>query len=218
MSTPASHIPVLGLTGGIGSGKSTALAYLHELGAATISSDDIVHGLYSTAEVIDRIREHFGDVVVDGAGGVSRPALAGIVFADEAELRWLEALLHPFVRDALAEWVDRQQAARSRPALIVVEVPLLFETGFEEWFDYIMLVTAPDDVRRKRVTAKLTDSEFRRRRAQQMPEEEKVRRSDYVCDNAGSRKELREFVGQTMASILAGDVGAVGDGAQETAS
>jgi dephospho-CoA kinase len=218
MSTSRTHIPVLGLTGGIGSGKSTALAYLHELGAATISSDDIVHDLYSTAEVIDRIRERFGDVVVDGAGGISRPALAGIVFSDETELRWLEELLHPFVRDAVTEWVERQQDAHPRPALVVVEVPLLFETGLEERFDRVMLITAPDDVRRKRVTAKLTDSEFSRRRAQQMPEEEKIARSDFVFDNAGSRKDLREFVGQTVASILAGDVRAVGDGAHEPVS
>jgi dephospho-CoA kinase len=217
MSTSAKNIPVLGLTGGIGSGKSTALAYLHELGAATISSDEIVHGLYSTAEVIDRIREHFGPDVVDGAGGVSRPALAGIVFSDEEALRWLEDLLHPFVRTAVADWVEAQRKARPRPALIVVEVPLLFETGFEQRFDYVMLITAPVDVRRKRVTAKLTDSEFRRRRAQQMPEEEKVGRSDFVFDNGGSRKQLREFVGETVARILAGDEQAVGDGAQETA-
>ncbi len=214
----STHIPVLGLTGGIGSGKSTALAYLHELGAATISSDDIVHGLYSRADVIDRIREHFGDAVVDGVGGVSRPALAGIVFSDAAELRWLEDLLHPFVREAVADWVQLQQKARPRPALIAIEVPLLFETGFDQRFDHIMLITAPDDLRRKRLTAKLTDSEFRRRRAQQMPEEEKIRRSDFVFDNTGSRKQLREFVGQTVARVLAGDVQAVGDGAGDTAS
>ncbi len=218
MSTPKTSIPRLGLTGGIGSGKSTALAYLHELGAATISSDDIVHGLYSNGDVIDCIREHFGDTVVDGAGGISRPALAGIVFSDEAELRWLEDLLHPFVRESVAVWVEEQQKARPRPALIVVEVPLLFETGFAQRFDYIMLITAPDEVRRKRLTAKLTDSEFRRRRAQQMPEEEKVRRSDFVYDNTGSRKALREFVGQTVASILAGERPAVGDGAGESTS
>jgi dephospho-CoA kinase len=218
MSAATKPIPVLGLTGGIGSGKSTALAYLHELGAATISSDDVVHELYSSADVIDRIREHFGDAVVDGAGGISRPALAGIVFSDEAQLRWLEDLLHPFVRAAVAEWVERQQKARPRPALIVVEVPLLFETGFAQRFDYIMLVTAPDDVRRKRLTAKLTDSEFRRRRAQQMPEQEKIARSDFVYHNTGSRKALREFLGQTVASILAGERPAAGDGAGESAS
>ena len=218
MSTSAQRIPVLGLTGGIGSGKSTALAYLHELGAATISSDDIVHGLYSTAEVVDGIREHFGADVVDGAGGISRRALAGVVFSDEGQLHWLEGLLHPFVRSAVSDWVELQQKARPRPALIVVEVPLLFETGFDQSFDHIILITAPDDVRRKRVAAKLTDSEFSRRRAQQMSEEEKIERSDFVIRNGGSRKELRESVGQTVATILAGDDLAVGDGAQETVS
>ena len=81
-----------------------------------------------------------------------------------------------------------------------------------------MLITAPDDVRRRRLTAKLTDSEFRRRRAQQMPEEEKIARSDFVFDNTGSRKDLREFVGQTVARILAGERPAAGDGAGESAS
>ncbi len=119
-----------------------------------------MHGLYSTGDVVDRIREHFGDAVVDGAGGISRPALAGIVFSDEAELRWLEDLLHPFVRAAVDDWIEDRKKARPRPALIVVEVPLLFETGFDQRFDFIMLITAPDDLRRKRLTAKLTDSEF----------------------------------------------------------
>jgi dephospho-CoA kinase len=209
---------VLGLTGGIGAGKSTALAYLHELGAAVISADDIVHELYSSAKVIDRIRGHFGDAVLDGAGGISRPALAGIAFSEPSELRWLEDLLHPFVCEAVAAWVDAQQKSRQRPALIVVEIPLLFESGFGGRFDHIILITAPDDVRRKRLSTKLTDSEFHRRRAQQMPEQEKIARSDFVYDNTGSRKALREFLGQTVASILAGEPPAVGDGAGESAS
>ncbi len=213
MTASRTNIPLLGLTGGIGSGKSTALAYLHELGAAVISSDDIVHGLYATAEIVDRIREHFGDAVVDGAGGVSRPALAGIVFADQAELRWLEDLLHPYVRRAVADWVAAQHGVRPRPALLVVEVPLLFEAGFADSFDFIMLITAPDEERRRRLTAKLTDSEFSRRLAQQMPEEEKKARSHFVFANTGTRKELRDFVGQTMASILAGERPSAGGGA-----
>jgi dephospho-CoA kinase len=213
MTAPRTDIPLLGLTGGIGSGKSTALAYLHELGAAVISSDAVVHGLYSTAAVVDQLREHFGEVVVDGAGGVSRPALAGIVFADQAELRWLEGLLHPYVRQAVDDWVAVQHRARPRPALLVVEVPLLFETGFSDRFDCIMLITAPEEVRRRRLTAKLTDSEFSGRLAQQLPEGEKIARSHFVFDNAGTRRELRDFVGQAVASILAGERPAAGGGA-----
>jgi dephospho-CoA kinase len=212
MTASRTTIPLLGLTGGIGSGKSTALAYLHELGAAVISSDDVVHGLYSTAEVVDRIREHFGDAVVDGAGGVSRQALAGIVFADEAELRWLEGCLHPYVRQAVDDWIAVQRKVRPRPALLVVEVPLLFETGFADRFDFIMLITAPEDMRRRRLTAKLTDSEFSRRLSQQMPEAEKTERSHFVFENAGARKDLRDFVGQTVARILAGERPAAGSG------
>jgi dephospho-CoA kinase len=218
MTASRTHIPLLGLTGGIGSGKSTALAYLHELGAAVISSDDVVHGLYSTAEVVDRLRAHFGDAVVDGAGGISRPALAGIVFADESQLRWLEDVLHPYVRAAVDEWIAAQQKASPRPTLLVVEVPLLFETGFAGRFDFVMLITAPDEVRRRRLSAKLTDSEFVRRLAQQMPEDEKIARSDFVFDNTGSRKMLKEFVGTTVAMILAGELPAAGGGAGESAS
>jgi len=203
MVSPRTDIPRLGLTGGIGSGKSTALAYLHELGAAVISSDDIVHGLYSGGAVVER-------------GAVSRPALAGVVFADADQLRWLEDLLHPYVRSSVDDWIGRQRKVRPRPALLVVEVPLLFETGFADVFDYTMLITAPDEVRRRRLAAKLTGSEFSRRLAQQMPEEEKIARSDFVFHNTRTRKELKEFVGQTVTHILAaGDDRAAGGGGGE---
>jgi dephospho-CoA kinase len=215
MVSTRTDIPRLGLTGGIGSGKSTALAYLHELGAAVISSDDIVHGLYSGGEVVERIREQFGDSVVE-RGAVSRPALAGVVFADADQLRWLEDLLHPYVRSSVDDWIGRQRKVRPRPALLVVEVPLLFETGFADVFDYTMLITAPDEVRRRRLAAKLTGSEFSRRLAQQMPEEEKIARSDFVFHNTRTRKELKEFVGQTVTHILAaGEDRAAGGGGGE---
>jgi dephospho-CoA kinase len=165
---------------------------------------------------VQRIREHFGGSVVEG-GGVSRPALAGIVFADEDELRWLEDQLHPYVRRSVDDWTREQRKVRPRPALLVVEVPLLFETGFADAFDYTMLITAPDEVRRRRLAAKLTGSEFSRRLAQQMPEEEKIARSDFVFHNTGTRKELKEFVGQTVAHILAaGHDTVAGGGAGET--
>ena len=205
----ASRLPRLGITGGIGSGKSTALAYLRELGAAVISSDDVVHELLHDPDIVAAIAAHFGEaVIVDGA--VNRPALAGIVFHERAELDWLEGLLHPHVRRRFAEWAAAQERARPRPAMIVAEVPLLFETGWAEDFDHTMLVTAPVDVRRRRLSAKLTDSEFARRLEQQMPEEEKIARADFVCHNTGSRRRLRDCVREAFATIIAARADGVG--------
>ena len=170
-------------------------------GPPSSRSDDIVHGLYSRPEIVGCMRERYGDGVMEG-GEVDRRALAQIVFADSAELSWLEEQLHPLVRSTVDEFAAAQEKARPRPALVVAEVPLLFETGMQDTFDFVMLVTAPDVVRRRRLTAKLTDSEFSRRLAQQMPEDEKVARSDFVYRNTAGRKQLREFVGETMAHIL----------------
>jgi dephospho-CoA kinase len=217
MTSIRHRIPRLGLTGGIGSGKSTALAYLHECGAAVVSSDDIVHRLYDRPAIIAAIQGRYGQKVASGAH-VNRQALASIVFQDHGELQWLEDLLHPHVHAAIEEWAAAQHKVRPRPALIATEVPLLFEAGMEDMFDQVMLITAPAEVRRRRLTAKLTDTEFERRLAQQMPEDEKIARSDFVFHNTGDRKALREFVGQTVTQIIAGADTAVGDGAGETPS
>jgi len=215
MTSSRQRIPRLGLTGGIGSGKSTALAYLHECGAAVVSSDDIVHGLYDRPAIIAAIQGRYGQKAMTGAH-VNRQALAGIVFRDRDELQWLERLLHPHVHVAVEEWATAQQKVRPRPAVIVAEVPLLFETGMETEFDFVMLITAPAEVRRRRLTEKLTDSEFERRLAQQMPEDEKIARSDFVFHNIAERRALRDFVWQTVAQIIAGDGTAAGGGAGES--
>ena len=215
MTSTRPRIPRLGLTGGIGSGKSTALAYLHECGAAVISSDHIVHSLYDRPAIIAAIQARYGHKALSGAH-VNRQALAGIVFRDHDELQWLERLLHPHVQAAMEEWAAAQQKVKPRPAVLVAEVPLLFETGMETAFDLVMLITAPAEVRRQRLTAKLTDSEFEYRLAQQMPEDEKVARSDFVFHNTGERKALREFVGQTVEQILAGVDPSAGGGAGTT--
>jgi dephospho-CoA kinase len=198
----AKRLPRLGITGGIGSGKSTALAYLRELGAAVISSDDVVHQLLLEDAIVADLREHFGEqVMVDGV--VSRPALAHIVFHDREALDWLEELLHPNVRRRFDEWAGEQERVRPQPALVAAEVPLLFETGWAGSFDHTMLITAPADLRRRRISGKLTDSEFARRMEQQMPEDEKIARAEFVCHNTGSRKDLREAVREAFATIVA---------------
>lgn len=196
------RIPRLAVTGGIGSGKSTASAYLRELGAAAVSADDLVHRLLETPDVVALVQERFGDDVVGGSG-IDRGALAGVVFDDPQELIWLENLLHPQVRLAIEEWAAAQEALPEPPPLLVGEIPLLFETGMEREFDYVLLITAPEEVRRKRLVAKLTESEFSRRVANQLDETAKVARSDFVFVNAGSRRRLREYVAEVYGRVVA---------------
>ena len=213
-TTQRQRVPRLGLTGGIGSGKSTALAYLRELGAAAVSSDDVVHEILGRSEIAAQLGDHFGPAVLAEDGAVDRPAVARIVFDDPEELAWLEGVLHPHVRRRLDDWARKAERARPRPPLLVAEVPLLYETGLDAAFDYVLLVTAPPDVRRRRVAAKLTDSEFARRLEQQLPEEEKVARADFVLHNTGSRRRLKEFVGETVARIIS--AAAAGERAERT--
>ncbi len=190
------------MTGGIGSGKSTATAFLAELGAAVVSADELVHHLLEEQAIIARVERHFGGDVLDDEQ-VDRPALASIVFNDAGELVWLESLLHPHVKRLIDDWAREQEARRPRPALLVAEVPLLFETDMADIFDYILLVTAPEAARRRRLSAKVTAEEFTRRAARQLSEEEKAARSDFVVENVGSRENLRRYVGEIYATILA---------------
>ena len=122
---------LIGLTGGIAAGKSEALRILAGLGAETISTDGLVHELLGTAEVRERLRERWGDEVAPD-GEVDRAAVAAVVFERPAELRWLESLLHPLVRDRVAAWAG---ALPESTDVAVVEVPLLFEGDMASVFD-----------------------------------------------------------------------------------
>jgi dephospho-CoA kinase len=196
------RIPRLGVTGGIGSGKSTATAFLADLGAAVVSADELVHHLLAEEAIISRVERHFGGDVLEDEQ-IDRPALAQVVFNDAGELVWLESLLHPHVKRLIDSWAREQEARRPRPPLLVAEVPLLFETDMADVFDYILLVTAPQAARRKRLSAKVTASEFARRAARQLPEADKAGRSDFVVENVGGREGLKAYVGEVYASILA---------------
>ena len=159
--------PRVAVTGGIGSGKSTALAFLGELGAAVLSSDDVVHRIYTDPAIQDALRRRFGMGVVDGTR-VNRAMLGRLVFEDREALDWLEQLTHPHVRRVVEEWALAHEHAPQPPELLAVEVPLLFESGLMiEEFDCVLLITAPRDVRLERVAAKLTPEEFERRATRQ---------------------------------------------------
>jgi dephospho-CoA kinase len=180
------HRPLLiGLTGGIGAGKSAALEAFARHGAATLSSDAVVHHLYTRAAVRDAVVELLGPGVLDERGEIDRARVAAQVFGHPDRLRALEGLMHPLVAAELLRW--RDEHAGTAP-LLVHEVPLLFEAGLEDRYDRVVVITAPDELRRERAP------EWERRSAHQLPEDEKRRRADDVYVNAGSLADLDAWV------------------------
>jgi dephospho-CoA kinase len=155
------------------------------MGAATISSDDVVHDLLDGEDARARLVERWGEDVAPG-GRVDRGRIAEIVFDRPDELTWLESLLHPLVGEAIARW-------RAGPAgaadVAVVEVPLLFETGMEGAFDAIVSIVADDSVREPRALAR-GHSGLEGRTGRQLSQDEKARRATYVVENNGTLEEL----------------------------
>ncbi|MEQ9093231.1 MAG: dephospho-CoA kinase, partial [Miltoncostaeaceae bacterium] len=145
---------MLGLTGGIGSGKSAALDAFAACGAAVLSSDDVVHGLYADPAVTRAVVERFGPEVLGEDGAVDRAVLGPRVFGDRRAVAFLEGLLHPRIAGARLGWIAARRAESPPPSLMVCEVPLLFEVGLAGDFDAVVVVTAPEWVRRARVEAR----------------------------------------------------------------
>lgn len=185
------------MTGGIGSGKSEALAAFAACGAAILSSDAAVHDLYGDPEVVGAVVERFGAGVLGPDGAINRSALGARAFAEEEGLAFLEGLLHPRIGRRRVEWMAGQRALQPPPPLLVCEVPLLFEAGLEDRFDAVLVVTAPPEVRRRRVTARGQD--FDALSARQMPEPEKAARADRVLVNEGDLAGLRAWVADRYA-------------------
>jgi dephospho-CoA kinase len=187
------------ITGGIGAGKSAALAAFARHGAAVVSSDEIVHRLLADdAEVQQALRRRFGDRVFSADGSVSRAAVAQIVFADRRALAWLEGLLHPRVVREYMEWREALADLPDPPALCVTEVPLLYEVGGEKRFDVVVAITAPTDLRARRTKVPLGE-----RSQRLIPDEEKVRRADFSYVNDGSLEGLEAFVANVVAELTA---------------
>jgi dephospho-CoA kinase len=178
------------ITGGIGAGKSEALAAFARHGAAVISSDEIVHRLLSDdRDVRAQLVERFGKAILDDEGEVDRGAIAEIVFADPEALEWLEGLLHPLVVQEYMGWRERLAEGDDPPPVTATEVPLLYEVGGEERFDVVVVVTAPPDVRAAR-----TDVDTAEREPRLLPESIKVAQADFAYVNDGSLEKLDDFV------------------------
>lgn len=189
-TAPPDHVPFVGLTGGLGAGKSTALAALERLGAATLSTDAVVHELYEDPEVRDAVVGRFGDAVAP-AGVVDRSAVAKAAFAGPDERAWLEQLIWPRVAERVARFREDADRRDPPPRAAVVETPLLFEAGMEGVYDATIAVIAEEDVRAQRAAAR-GHSAVDERAARQLSQDEKARRATYVVHNSGSVEELEQ--------------------------
>jgi dephospho-CoA kinase len=185
------------ITGGIGAGKSTALAAFRRHGAATVSSDEIVHHLLATDPAVkEALVDRFGEGILGEDGRPDRERIARVVFRDREALDFLEKLLHPLVSREYLAW--REQLARlpKPPTVCVTEVPLLYEVGAESRFDKVVVVTAPKKLREARRGSGLDERETRL-----LPDREKVKRADFVYVNTGTPQELDAWVAEVMATL-----------------
>lgn len=186
----------VGLTGGIGSGKSEALAAFERLGVPTLSTDAVVHELLVAPEVRDLLQERWGDRVL-ADGQVDRAAVATIVFERPEELAWLEGTLFPRVGERMVAWRAELEGEHD---IAVVEVPLLFEAGIEGAFDATLAVVSDEEVRAGRAAARGHEA-VEGRTGRQLPQDEKARRADHVIRNDGTIEDLEAAVAEVLAEL-----------------
>lgn len=194
------RVPTVGLTGGLGAGKSTALAALERLGAATLSTDAVVHELYASPEVRDAVVARWGaDIAPDGI--VDRAAVAARAFAAPEERAWLESELWPRVATRVAGWLQEIAHRDPPPVAAVVETPLLFEAGMDGAYDATVAVVADEDVRGARAAAR-GQVAADERAARQLTQAEKARRATFVVDNSGTKAELEARLSAILATLV----------------
>jgi dephospho-CoA kinase len=180
-------------------GKSEALKALEELGAATLSTDAVVHDLLGTDELRERLVERLGPEVAPD-GSVDRSRLAELTFDDPERREWLEGLLWPKVGERMAAWKSQVDAAEAPPRAAVVEVPLLFEAGMEQAFDHTIAVVADESVRERRAEGR-GHAAAGSRAARQLSQAEKAQRADFVVRNDGTLAELKDSLERLLATI-----------------
>lgn len=190
---------IVGLTGGMGCGKSTAARFFADRGFLRVDSDAMVHDLlFGNEEVVQAIRERFGQQVFGPDGKIARERLGEKAFADPDSLTWLEELLHVRLYE---QWRDR--FAKSEGQAFIVEVPLLFEKGLENWFDFIVCVTTESSLQLRRLEQKGIPPELAEQRlAKQLPLAQKCELADHVLLNDGTPEFLREQVNALADRLL----------------
>lgn len=191
----------VGLTGGIGSGKSTVSALLAEHGAVVIDYDQLARDVVEPGSpALLEIQERFGPEVLTADGALNRPALGAMVFADPEALRALNAITHPAIR----RLGESREAAAGADAIVVHDNPLLVEMGGADQYDVVLVVDVPVEVQVERLTAirGMSESDARARIAAQASREQRTGAADHVIDNTGSQEELVRIVGGLWDELL----------------
>lgn len=201
MAGPAARVPFVGLTGGLGAGKSTALSALADLGAQTLSTDAVVHELLTGDELRGEIVERLGEAVA-GDDGLDRDAIAQRVFESDPDREWLEGLLWPRVGRRVVQFRTEVEGTYPPPRAAVVEVPLLFEANMEAAFDHTVAVVADESVRAERAGERGHEG-VEGRTGRQLTQREKSQRADFTVRNDGSEAELKEELASLLDSIEA---------------
>ncbi|HET7466578.1 MAG TPA: dephospho-CoA kinase [Candidatus Dormibacteraeota bacterium] len=193
---------LIGLTGGVGTGKSTVAEMLRELGATVVDADEAAHAVYAPGTPgFDAVVSEFGPDFVRDDGAIDRQRLGALVFNDEDARRRLNAIVHPLVR----EWMAARtvEAAERGDEIVIQDVPLLYENGLEALFSSVLLVYAPEDVQLERLVHGRGVPEDRARAmiAAQMPIDDKRRRAHHIVDNSGTREQTRAQVEEVWAQM-----------------
>ncbi len=194
---------IAGLTGSIGMGKSTVGAMFRDLGAAVLDSDSIVHKLYERGgRAVEPVSTVFPDTIVHGA--VDRALLSRYVIGQPDAIKQLEAIVHPLVKDEQKKFIET--AKDEGKLMVLLDIPLLFEIGSQDRFDYIIVVSAPASIQRKRVLSRsgMTDDKFEQLLSRQMPDAEKREKADTVIDTSGDLEATRKQVLKIYEHLISG--------------
>jgi dephospho-CoA kinase len=196
---PLPAVPLIGLTGGLGAGKSTALEAMRELGADVLSTDKVVHELYCCDRVRDALVQRWGDQVAPG-GVVSRRAIAERIFSSDDDRGWLERTLWPLVGERVAVWLALARAKQPAPRAAIVEMPLLFESGMDKACDATIALVADERVRKERVATR-TQARVAERIARQLSQQEKAERATFAVRNDSSLQALRRELSDVLDKL-----------------
>ena len=189
---------IIGLTGGVACGKSSAAAYFIKYGATVIDADKISKEVSESKQVIDEICMQFGNEVLNN-GKLERKKLAKIVFGDKEKLEKLNNIMHPFIIEKIKAEIEKNRGKK----LVIVDIPLLYEVGFEKYLDKVIVISAPFEIQLSRLMAR-DSRDYETAVAMikaQMPLFEKIKKADIVIENGGTKEELGNKVYETIMML-----------------